>query len=358
METTRKEESKLYCGTTDSGSCMATAFLVPSSLKIEEAEDCVLSDRRSTASGKQKNVSAMQLAASYFPCTSSMATVPTRRTEQGRGQNVERGSRSGQESPTAQLTQGLAEKLVSNADRCFQRRAHDGDGIWKDGSNALLGRSAAVPERPFLDPAVMNSPFGYLPEAVRQQWMQMFAAINNQPTTAPHQTHASSSTDEFEHSFKFQNHLAKAADERSKRHVKNLHKCVRNLVQMMGALEATYTTIRGCFYGSLCALEYGSHCWNLLRGFSVVRLLFSVLRTFWRYVKVFGQRAPLVGLLALLCTYVGRTCLPLIQKLLLQGSREPPCLPADVRRVQVNYTATKPDELSVSAGEDLVIGRK
>ena len=147
----------------------------------------------------------------------------------------------------------------------------------------------------------------------------MFSAINSQPSL-PHKSHASSSTDEFDHNYKFQNHLAKAADERSKKHVKNLHKCVRNLVQMMGALEATYTTIRGCFYGSLCALEYGSHCWTLLRGFSIVRLLFGILTTFWRYVKYFGQKAPLVGVLALLCTYVGRACVPIIRKLLSGAS--------------------------------------
>ena len=116
---------------------------------------------------------------------------------------------------------------------------------------------------------------------------------------------------EFKHNYRFRTPLAKKVDDKSKKHVQDMGRTIRSIVRTIGTLETAFVTVRGCFYGVLCAVEYGTLGWQMVLDLPLVRMALDLLRWFWRYARFVGRNVPLIGVLALI---FGRVCLPMIRK--------------------------------------------
>ncbi|XP_055328697.1 uncharacterized protein LOC129581572 isoform X2 [Paramacrobiotus metropolitanus] len=220
------------------------------------------------------------------------------------------------------------------------------------------GENFPKPINPFAIPGVFPpNAFGQgfpmmvnpYPDAVK--WLQMYGSVGGM-TGKDRGTGAATDT-YIEHSYQFTCTLAKSADDRTRTHLRNFGKTVKTIVKVVGSLEAAFVTLRGCFYALLNAIEYGAYGWNLLSGFPLVRLTIVTFRMFWHYLKVVGRKGPLVGFLALICTYVGRALIPVLKSLL-----QPLRIKFSMNKtatVRTAYQARNLRELSVEVGEEVVI---
>lgn len=107
-----------------------------------------------------------------------------------------------------------------------------------------------------------------------------------------------------------------AANANTQKHLQSFAKTMRTIFRIVGSFEATFMAVRGCFYGVLYGLEYGAQGLHVLSEFPAIRIAFNIFEHFWNYVKLLGRKGPFIGFLALICTYIGRSLIPILRDLL------------------------------------------